>query len=161
MSQHALYLCSACCSHFDKLMPSTSSGRWQWGLCGVRWSWDCWALSDPVPHSLYSSACLLCKQEGLWDHPRDILLRFLMFLTASWKLIQWDALMGHTSVLLTWDFQTQSLEVCWPSKASPEKTTTATNQFVNMLISFPKTTIHHSDWNLLNLTIVRCFSQLP
>lgn len=39
----------------------------------------------------------------------------------------------------------QSLEVCWPSKASLEKTTMATNQFVNMLISFPKTTIHHSD----------------
>lgn len=40
---------------------------------------------------------------------------------------------------------TQSLEVFWPSKASLEKITTATNQFVNMLISFPKTTIHHSD----------------
>lgn len=39
----------------------------------------------------------------------------------------------------------QSLEVCWPSKASLEKTTMATNQFVNMLISFPKTAIHHSD----------------
>lgn len=34
VSQHVLYLRSACCSRFDKLMPSTSSGRMQGGLCG-------------------------------------------------------------------------------------------------------------------------------
>lgn len=43
VSQHVLHLCSACCSHFDKPMPSTSSGRWQRGAswCG---GWPCPSL---------------------------------------------------------------------------------------------------------------------